>query len=112
MRPNSAICAGYPAAMGRLISTLILAAVWATSASAQQGAALYMQHCAACHATAPAAPAADLALRSPARIEDFTRIVRHGGNGGGDMPAFGANVLRDDEVRALHSYLMSVRSQR
>lgn len=98
--------------MVRTLSLALAFAAIATSACAQRAPAIYATHCAACHTPSRGAPVGDLAQRAPATFEAFARIVRNGESPSGEMPAFGADVLSDAELRALHAYINRHRPQR
>ena len=70
----------------------------------KKGAAMYAQHCAACHGPRMADPegAFDLRTFPPDQRDRFIRSVTHGKN---SMPPWGG-LLKPDDVEALWAYVL------
>lgn len=89
-----------------------LAAAFVPPAAAQDAARLYINECGACHMRDPRTPAAELAARTTEDYATFERIVRTGEGPTGEMPAFSSDSISDEQLRALHAYLLAARPPR
>ena len=85
----------------------------AASAQEQPSASLFASRCGFCHATSGSAgEGPNLVERAPADYNAFAQTVRSGRSGrDSDMPAFSEGTLSDAELRAIHTYLMSLRAR-
>jgi quinohemoprotein ethanol dehydrogenase len=69
------------------------------------GEKLYAQHCAACHGERAEGGIKDLRLMSPSTHAEFMDIVRGGKRREKGMASF-ADLLSDDDAKAIHAYLI------
>jgi cytochrome c5 len=100
------------AIQGRLVLTfgMVGAALWASSALAADGKAVYEKTCAACHATgvANAPKFGDKAAWGPRVATGKDALVASVTKGKGAMPPKGgAADLSDDDLKAAVEYLMA-----
>ena len=69
------------------------------------GNALFTANCSLCHSNQPRAPLPDLRRLQPGTHEQFDNIVLNGALVSGGMPRWD-DVLKPDQVRAIHAYLI------
>jgi quinohemoprotein ethanol dehydrogenase len=76
-----------------------------TPAMIALGNALFTANCSLCHSNQPRAPLPDLRRLQPGTHEQFDNIVLNGALVSGGMPRWD-DVLKPDQVRAVHAYLI------